>query len=128
MKRDHWLYLLAVVGGALVWALVATISGKREAWDSEWYFTLGIPAVCLLAAVLGYLEPIRPWRWGLAPNVGQLACMLVMQGVGSMLPMGVILLAIMSIPAMITAWMGAAIGREWRVGGSRDRGQRESIE
>ncbi len=94
-----------------VWALVSTLLDKREAWDSELYFTVGIPAVCLLAAVLGYLEPLRPWRWGVAPQVGQLACMLLMQGVGSMLPIGVIMLAILSIPAMITAWMGAAVGR-----------------
>jgi hypothetical protein len=111
MKRNHWLYIVAALGGAAVWALIATISGKREAWDSDLYFIAGIPAVCLLALVLGYVEPLRPWRWGVAPQVGQLACMLLLQGVGNMLPLGVIMFGVLSIPSIITAWIGAAVGR-----------------
>ena len=114
MKRDHWLYVAAAIGGAAVWIAITATTGRREAWDSDVYFTLGIPAVCLLSLVLGFIEPTRPWRWGVIPQLGQLACMLVMQGVGSMLPMGVIMLGILSIPSVITAWIGALARRSAR--------------
>lgn len=67
MKKDHWLLLVAAAGGALVWVLIVVATGKREAWDSGVYFSVGLPAICLLAAVLGFVEPKRTWRWGVAP-------------------------------------------------------------
>jgi hypothetical protein len=122
MKRDHWLYLAAALGGAAVWIAITAATGRREAWDSEWYFTLGIPAVCLLSLVLGYIEPHRPWRWGILPLAGQFAWMLVTNGPGNLLPLGVIMFGILSIPSIITAWVGSVIGRRIRLEGAGGRG------
>jgi hypothetical protein len=60
VKWDSWLYGVAVVAGIIVWVVVSMISGKREAWDSEWYFQLGTPVVCVVSAILGFVEPSRP--------------------------------------------------------------------
>ena len=57
MKKDHWLYGVAVVAGIIVWVVVSTVSHRREAWDSQWYFLVGTPVVCVLSAVLGFVEP-----------------------------------------------------------------------
>ena len=64
MKKDYWLYGLAVVTGVLVWVIVSNASGRREAWDSQWYFLISVPVVCVISAALGFVEPRRPWRWG----------------------------------------------------------------
>jgi hypothetical protein len=40
MKKDSWLYGAAFVSGIVVWILVSSFSGKREAWDSELYWML----------------------------------------------------------------------------------------
>jgi hypothetical protein len=64
MKKDYWLYGLALVTGILVWAVVSNASGRREAWDSQWYFLISIPVICVVSAALGFVEPSRPWRWG----------------------------------------------------------------
>ena len=109
MKKDHWLYLLAVVGGAAIWIFVAAVSGKREAWDSGLYFSMGWPAACLISFVLGFIEPARPWRWGIAPFVGQLAWMVLAQGGGNLLPLGVVMFGVLSIPAIMTAKAGAFV-------------------
>ena len=87
--------------------LISTVSGKREAWDSSLYFSVGMPAVCLLAGTLGYLEPKRTWRWGLAPLAGQFFAMLLMVGPGSLLPLGIIVFGVLAIPPMIVARLGA---------------------
>jgi hypothetical protein len=111
MKKEHWLYLIAAVGGAVIWVLVASVSGKREAWDSGLYFSVGIPAVCLISMAFGYFEPARPWRWGVAPLAGQFLWMLLSQGPGNLLPLGVIVFAVFSVPSIVTAYMGAAIAK-----------------
>lgn len=112
MKRDHWLALAAILGGAAVWIFVAAVSGRREAWDSGLYFSVGIPAVCLFSMILAFHEPRRPWRWGVLPVAGQFAWMLLSQGPGNLLPLGIIVFGVLSVPSIIAAWMGALIARK----------------
>ena len=107
MKKEHWLLIVAAAGGALIWVLISNASGKKEAWDSELYFSVGMPAVCLLAALLGFLEPKQTWRWGAAPMAGQFLAMLLMVGVGNLLPLGLIVFAVLAIPPMLVARLGA---------------------
>jgi peptidoglycan/LPS O-acetylase OafA/YrhL len=107
MKKEHWLLIAAAAGGALIWILISTASGKKEAWDSDLYFSIGIPAVCLLAALLGFLEPKRTWRWGAAPLAGQFLAMLLMVGPGNLLPLGIIVFAVLAIPPILVARLGA---------------------
>jgi hypothetical protein len=90
MKKGSWLYTVAVVVGIVVWIVVSKVSHRREAWDSEWYWMAGVPVVCVVSAVLGFVEPSRPWRWGAAPLASQFVWMLVTQGPGNLLPLGVI--------------------------------------
>lgn len=98
----------------IVWILIDSWSGRREAWDSDLYFSMGIPIVCLVAGILGYVEPERSWRWGIAPLIGQAAWMLISQGVGNLLPLGLIVFAMFSIPSVVAARVGATLAR-WKV-------------
>ncbi|MBX3122125.1 MAG: hypothetical protein KF854_03550 [Nitrospira sp.] len=107
MKRDTWLVVTAMTGGIVVWLLVSAFTHKREAWDSDLYFTLGLPAVCLLSALLGYLEPSKPWRWGAAPVAGQALVMLLTQSPGNLLPLGIVMFGVLALPSIVTAKMGA---------------------
>ena len=109
MKKDYWLYGIAAVSGILVWVLVSSISGRREAWDSAAYFQVGIPALCLVSAVMGYLAPDRAWRWGAIPLGAQLVWMLVTQGPGNLLPLGLIVGGILAVPPILAARLGAFI-------------------
>jgi hypothetical protein len=111
MKRDHWLTVVAVAGGALIWALIAAASGRNEAWDSGAYFSIGIPAVCLLSFVLGFAAPERSWQWGVWPMVGQLGWAVLSEGGGNLLPLGVVLFGVLSIPGIVAARLGAALAR-----------------
>jgi hypothetical protein len=103
------MYLAAAVCGAAIWILIAQASGRREAWDSGLYFSVGIPALCLLSLGLAFLEPDRSWRWGVLPLVGQFVWMLLSQGPGNLLPLGVIVFGVLSVPSIIAARIGAFI-------------------
>jgi hypothetical protein len=110
MKKEYWLYGLALVTGILVWVVVSNATGRREAWDSQWYFLISVPVVCIVSAALGFVEPNRPWRWGVAPLVGQFSWMLFTQGPGNLLPLGVVVFGMLSVPSIITARIGAFFG------------------
>ncbi|HXV68054.1 MAG TPA: hypothetical protein VD738_03940 [Nitrospira sp.] len=111
MNKDYCLYGLAIVIGIVVWIGVSTVSGRREAWDSESYFLIGMPVVCVASAALGFLAPSKPWRWGVAPLAGQFAWMLLTQGPGNLLPLGLVVFGVLSVPSIITARIGAFFGR-----------------
>ncbi|HSQ51130.1 MAG TPA: hypothetical protein VLL94_07660 [Nitrospiraceae bacterium] len=110
MKKEYWLYGLAVAPGILMWVVVSTASGRREAWDSQWYFIISVPIVCVVSALLDFIQPSRSWRWGVAPLVGQFSWMLLTQGPGNLLPLGVIVFGVLSVPSIITAQVGAFLG------------------
>lgn len=110
MKKGYWLYGVAVVTGILVWVVVSNATGRREAWDSQWYFLISVPVVCIVSAALGFVEPSKPWRWGVAPLVGQFSWMLFTQGPGNLLPLGVVVFGVLSVPSIITARIGAFFG------------------
>src|SRR5215510_3780699 len=109
MKKDSWLCGAAFVSGFAVWILVSSYSGKRGAWDLDLYFTVGIPALCLVAGILGYVERDPPWRWGIVPLFGQGVWMLVGQGFGNLFPLGLVVLGLFAVPSIMTAKVGAAI-------------------
>lgn len=115
--------LLAALGLA-IWVGLSVASGfggdepgfrMREAWDTSAYFYVGAPLMALSMMAAGLLRPQRAWRWPLWLVAGhQIGVMLVglgMQSVPSLLlltiMLGVMLTALLSIPALA----GATIGR-----------------
>ena len=113
MKREAWLYALGVGVGVAVWLAASHATGRREAWDSDVYYSFGMPVVCAVSLMCGAAEPRRSWRWGVAPLVGQFGTMLVTQGVGNLLPLGLIVFALLSIPSVLTARLGAYVRKRW---------------
>jgi hypothetical protein len=111
MKKDVWLYVIAIMIGVLTWGVISMISGRKEAWDSPSYFSVGMPVVCAASAILGFIESQKAWRWGIAPLVGQFFWMLFTQGPGNLLPLGLIAFGVLSVPSIITAKIGAFVRR-----------------
>ncbi len=113
MNKERWFYAAALMSGLLVWIAVSAAAGRREAWDSTWYFSVGIPFLCLVSMLLGFLAPDRSWRWGVAPFAGQFLWMLLTQGPGNLLPQGVVMFGVLSVPSIFTARAGAFFARKY---------------
>lgn len=112
MKKDHWLIGISAAAGIAVWAAISMASHKREAWDSELYFIYAIPFICVVAAVLAVVQPNQAWRWAVIPFAAQALWMILTQGIGNMLPLGLMVFGLFSIPALLTTLLGAYIGRK----------------
>src|SRR5919106_1509780 len=99
--RTATCYVAAVVTGLMssVGLLLFTgiMSGRvaetlrREAWDTDLYWLIGLPLCYLVAGVLGWFGPEHIWRWPLAMMATQALVMLLFSESGlSLLPLGLI--------------------------------------
>jgi hypothetical protein len=60
-----------------------------------------------------FFNPKRSWRWAIAPLVGQFVWMLLSEGPGNLLPLGVIVFGVLAVPPIITARIGAYLSTRW---------------
>ena len=110
-QADLVAYMIATVGSLALWLATSWATGRREPWDAEVYWTVSYPLAVLLAALLGFAFPHRPWRWAVIVVFSQLLVMIVGgSGVG-LLPLGMVLLAVLSVPAIAAAAIAARLRR-----------------
>jgi len=102
-------YGIALLGGALLWLATARIGGKAEAWDSSLYWSATYPLSVVLAGCLGYWVPQKPWRWGLAVMAAQIVSLVLTDSGFGLLPLGLVLFAVLALPAMGFALIMAGI-------------------
>jgi hypothetical protein len=102
------LYALALGAGAAAWLITALLGGRGEAWDSPLYWSAAYPLCIALAGVLGYVQPVRPWRWALAMMLVQPVVMIFTSDSSfGLLPLGLILFGVLALPPMLSARAGA---------------------
>ena len=106
---------VAVAAGAASWLYVAHASHRVEAWDSEVYFSVALPTLGLLVAALGFIVPVRPWRWAFLPFAGQAFVAFVQNPTANLLPAGLLVFgffgAVCMVPAYVGAWTRRLIAR-----------------
>ena len=100
-------YLFAAAGGLALWSATALLGGRTEPWDNGSYWTISYPLALIGAAMLGYVFPSRPWRWALVLVYSQVLVMLAAGSGFGLLPLGLVLLAILCLPALALAGLGA---------------------
>ena len=87
----------------------------QEAWDLPVYWQIAYPVMVAGSFLLGILGPAHPVRWGLLVGLGQGVWSLVVtalqKGVPNLLPLGLIMFAILSLPCIAAAWIGGWLGR-----------------
>jgi hypothetical protein len=108
----------AILLGVVAWEAAVPAGTRKEAWDLPAYWQIAYPMMVAGAFVLGVLGPAHPVRWGLLVGLGQgvwsLAVTALHKGIPNLLPLGLIMFAILSLPCIAAAWAGAWLGR--RVG------------
>ncbi len=94
-------YALAIVAGAILWAVGSAATDRREAWDAGSYWMIFYPAAIVICGFLGYVFPERPWRWCIALFTAQFVTMAMLSGeIGNLAPLGLVMFGILSLPAI----------------------------
>lgn len=104
-------YAIAIIGGTVLWTLTAAVGGRTEPWDTPGYWSVAYPLSIVLAGAMGYVFAERAWRWALALTFSQLIVMILGGSGLGLLPIGLALLGILSLPAVVAATVAAKLGR-----------------
>lgn len=105
-KNKYRISILLALGGLAVWVIITSLSGRREAWDSVYFWRYGVPAMLLMNAAAGFIEPERIKLKGIISVSLQPVAMTVKAGeIGSMFPFG---LAVFLVLGLLFSAGGAA--------------------
>lgn len=105
--------LLSVLTGVALEVSIQALSGRREAWDSSAYWTLGLPVVAIAAFLLGILARGTAWRWAILIIPSQVATMMVMSGeISNLWPLAIVLGLILESPFFVVAYVGSRLRRK----------------
>jgi hypothetical protein len=101
---------LSILTGVFLELGIHALSGREEAWDSAEFWTLGLPAACLAALVIGVLSRSSDWKWTLAVAPSQMMTMMVRGGeIGNLWPLTLALSTILSAPFFVSAFVGSRL-------------------
>lgn len=109
-KKYSWvLFGISAIVGISIWLIISLVTGKQETWDSSYYFLYGVPLMMLMAGILGFISPIRPWRWGVTIVFSQALILILQKPMANLLPLGLVLFGMLSLPVILAAYVGAFI-------------------
>jgi len=101
---------IAIATGVALELGIHALSGRREAWDSDLYWTVGLPIAGVMALLLGVLARRRDWLWAFAIVPSQITTMMVRSGEISILwPLTVVLGVVLSTPFAGLAFIGSKL-------------------
>ena len=92
--------MVSAASGLALWGVSALIANETEPWDSPLFWQAFYPLAILMAGVLGFAFPARPWRWAVTFMIMQLPVMLVGGADFGLLPLGLVMLLLLSLPAI----------------------------
>jgi hypothetical protein len=110
-RSDYLPYAAAALSGFFVCLAITIATGRSEAWDSGFYFILGIPVMCTLIFGISYIFPRRVWRWTLSMAVGQSIAITIGGGSLTLWPLAIFAMAILSVPQFICGLMGSNLAQ-----------------
>jgi peptidoglycan/LPS O-acetylase OafA/YrhL len=107
-----WAGAIAAAAGVIGWLAISQLAHRSEAWDSDLYFSIFIPAVAIIVGGLGFLAPHRAWRWGFMPFASQAVLAFLQNPSANMLPLGLVVFAVYGAICSVPASLGGAL-RRW---------------
>jgi len=87
-------------------------TGRREAWDSALFWTVGLPAAAIASLAIGYFSRGKAWRSTIVVAPSQVLVMMIRGGEpGNLWPLTLVLSAVLSAPFVIAAFIGSRFRR-----------------
>jgi hypothetical protein len=104
-------YPAAALAGLALWLAVSGVVGQREPWDAPEFWSRGYPLAVGLCALLGAIWPRRSWLMGFIV-MAMMAPVMALNGSDlSLLPLGLVALAVLAVPAALAGLIAGGIRR-----------------
>jgi hypothetical protein len=105
--------LLAALTGAALELGIHAVSGRREAWDSTQYWTIGVPLALVISGAIGFFSRRTDWLWTLILIPSQVMTMMLRSAeLSGLWPLTLVLSAILSAPFLFAAFIGSRFRRK----------------
>jgi len=108
-RNEYLPYAAATLSGLVVCLAITIATGRNEAWDSGFYFSAGIPVMCVLIFVISYVFPRKAWRWTLSMAVGQSIALVMGGGSLTLWPLAIIAMTVLSVPQLVTGFVASKL-------------------
>ena len=104
---------LSILTGVALELGIALRTHRREAWDSEDFWMLGMPCALIACVAIGWGARGRDWRWTAAVVPAQVLTMMARNGdLGlNLWPLAVAFSAVLSAPFVFAAFIGARFSK-----------------
>ena len=104
--------ILSVAIGAALELGIHLVTGRREAWDSGLFWTVGLPLAMAASFGLGALTRDSDWKWTVLVAPAQVFTMMVRSAeIGGLWPLTLVLSAVLSAPFLFAAFLGTRLRR-----------------
>ena len=108
---DYVPYAASALCGLVVCLAISLATGRKEAWDSSLYFSVGMPAMVLAIFAISYLFPRAAWRWTLSMALGQSIALLLGGNSLSLWPLAILAMLLFSLPQFASGYVGSWLSR-----------------
>jgi|SRR4051812_20514265 hypothetical protein len=108
MFRQRTTILLSILTGIALELGIHALTGRREAWDSAQYWTIGLPLAAVVSVTIGFLSQRTDWLWTFVVVPSQVMIMVLRsRGGGGLWPLTMVLSSILSAPFVLAAFIGS---------------------
>jgi hypothetical protein len=98
-----------VLIGTFVWELIRFISNEKEAFDSIFYFIVGLPMMFISTFFAGYLQSGRCWLFGISVVIAQPVLLFYEVPSGPLFMIGFVIFGFISFVSSRAALFGESI-------------------
>ena len=97
--------------GLVYWCFASGMTGAAEPWDAEAYWRIWYPGSFMISTIAGLILKERGWSAGAVVTLAQAPVMLLNNGAGPLLAVGVLTLCVLAVPvtavSALAAWCAA---------------------
>lgn len=94
-----------ILASLAYWFVVSVQAGVREPWDAAAYWWLWYPLSLVIAGGGGWLLRRRAWLAGVIVTFAQGAVVAIGGAAGPLWAVGLLMLAVLALPAMVAAML-----------------------
>lgn len=96
--------------GAILEVVISTATGARESWDTDIYWSVGLPAMIAANGIAGYFGEGKSILHGIIIVAGQWMAMMATAGeIGSLVVPGIFLLLVLGSIVSVGSYAGKAL-------------------
>lgn len=93
--------------GLLIWLATTIFAHRKDAWDSKYYFFIGLPILLIINFLLGFLKPGKAFLFGFAIICLQPFAMIIQNGIESRFFLSIILFIVLGFLLSFSTFMGS---------------------